>query len=60
MVKILKHGTTYLQKCTECVCEFTYMKNDTSKWMGSKYIEITCPDCGKVLNCTFEKWEETK
>lgn len=52
MVIILKHGTnTYFQRCLKCGCEFIYEKNDT---IDSNNIKITCPDCGKVLKCTFE------
>lgn len=59
MVKILKHGTTYFQKCPKCGCEFTYMENDTTKWLGDlNNVRICCPDCGKVLDCTFEIWKE--
>ena len=56
MVIILKHGTnTYFQRCLKCGYEFIYEKNDT---IDSNNIKITCPDCGKVLKCTFEIWKE--
>ena len=63
MVNILKHGTTYFQKCPHCGCEFTYMKNDTTlevtTYLGiSNVAQIICPDCNTVLDCTFEIWKE--
>ena len=59
MVKILKRGTIYFQKCTKCGCEFAYMECDTTKWLvGVNNAEIICPDCGTALKCTFEKWKD--
>lgn len=52
MIKVIKHGTRKVSKCSECECVFTYEKEDeivehVDYNEHCKY--IICPDCGTKL-----------
>ena len=56
MIEIVKHGNKRKAECNECGCVFRYEREDTKcqqYGMNEWKTEITCPDCGKVLDIGF-------
>ena len=50
MKKILRQvGTKYRAKCYQCDTEFEYESSDLVHSNAFKFIGVTCPNCGSLL-----------